>query len=190
MAPERKPAPRGTARERLIAAADELFRRDGIAATPVDRAVGRAGVATMTLYHHFAGKDGLVVAYLEHRHERWRQSWRAHTEAAESTMDKALSIFDALRAWADSGEVERGCAFVDAAAELTDREHPAWGVINRHKADLLARLTELTGSADAAERVLLLYEGALTGLLIGHLGDPVGQARAAARSVLDHSACG
>ncbi|WP_086826528.1 TetR/AcrR family transcriptional regulator [Allokutzneria sp. NRRL B-24872] len=188
MPTKRKPSPpRGTARERLIAAADELFRRDGITATPVDRAVGKAGVATMTLYHHFSGKDGLVVAYLEHRHERWSRNWADRTDAAESTMDKALSVFDALQAWADSGEVERGCAFVDAAAELTDREHPAWAVINRHKAELLARLTELTGSAEAGERVLLLYEGALIGLLIGHLDNPVGQARAAARIVLERA---
>ncbi|MFB9909441.1 TetR/AcrR family transcriptional regulator [Allokutzneria oryzae] len=185
MATKRKPAaPRGTARERLIAAANELFSRDGIAATPVDKAVSRAGVATMTLYHHFSGKDGLVVAYLEHRNEHWNASWAARIDRAKSTVDKVLAIFDALQAWADSGEMARGCAFVDAAAEITDRAHPAWAVIDRHKADLLARLTELTGSSRDAQRVLLLYEGTLTGLLIGHLDDPVGQARETARALL------
>jgi AcrR family transcriptional regulator len=60
MVTNRKSPPRGSARARLLAAADELFSQNGIAATPVDEAVRRAGVATMTLYHHFDGKDAAV----------------------------------------------------------------------------------------------------------------------------------
>lgn len=191
MAGKRKQeTPRGTARDRLIAAADALFTRDGIAATPVDRAVSLAGVATMTLYHHFDGKDGLVVAYLQYRHERWMKRWQHHVDQASSEMDRALAVFDALAEWAESGELERGCAFVDAAAEITDRGHPAWQVIELHKKDLRERLVELTRAAGAqdptttGDQLLLLYEGALTGLLIGHISNPVAAAHAVARGIL------
>src|SRR5215210_8149780 len=114
MAPRRRTSPpSGPARERLIAAADELFSRDGIAATPVDEAIRRANVATATLYHHFDGKDALVAAYLRHRHERWMRRWERHIAAAEDRAEALLSIFDALAEWEREGGAARGCAFVD-----------------------------------------------------------------------------
>lgn len=180
----------GNARTRLIAAADELFSRNGIAGTPVDEAVRRAGVATMTLYHHFDGKDALVAAYLRDRHERWMRSWESHIGAASDPIARLLSIFDALDEWARDGGAARGCAFVDAAAELSDRAHPAWREIDAHKRDLRNRLVELAGSAGladaggAADQLLLIYEGALSALLVGHVERPTAQARALAEALL------
>jgi|SRR5215218_1504880 len=171
------------ARDRLIAAADELFSRDGITATPVDEAVRRAGVATATLYHHFDGKDALVAAYLRDRHERWMRRWERHVAAAPDPTGALLAIFGALAEWEREGGATRGCAFVDAAAELSDRAHPAWAEISAHKEGVRARLAELaadTGHADAeelADRLLLLYEGALSALLVGYLEDPIARAR-------------
>ena len=193
MATRRKPTRMaGTARERLLAAADELFSRGGIAATPVDEAVRRAGVATMTLYHHFDGKDALVAAYLHERHARWMRRWNAHIDAATDPTDRLLAIFDALAEWADEGGAARGCAFVDAAAELSDRDHPAWSEISAHKADLRGRLVELANGAGRpepqrlADQILLVYEGALSGLLLGHVEEPVVQSRALAQALVDN----
>jgi AcrR family transcriptional regulator len=178
------------ARARLLAAADELFAANGIAATPVDEAVRRAGVATMTLYHHFDGKDALVAAYLRDRHERWMARWERHVEAAPDASGRLLAIFDALDDWARDGGAARGCAFVDAAAELSDRTHPAWREIEAHKRDLRDRLIELAraaGPADpegVADELLLIYEGALSAMLIGHVERPTAQSRAIAEAVL------
>jgi AcrR family transcriptional regulator len=185
-----RPRSPGPPRDRLITAADELFSRDGIAATPVDEAVRRAGVATATLYHHFDGKDALVAAYLHHRHERWMQRWQTHVAAAPDETGRLLAIFDALDEWAREGGAERGCAFVDAAAELSDRGHPAWGEISAHKDDLRRRLVELgqaAGHSDPprlADQLLLLYEGALSALLVGHVERPIAQSRALAAALL------
>jgi AcrR family transcriptional regulator len=178
------------ARTRLLAAADELFAVNGIAATPVDEAVRRAGVATMTLYHHFDGKDALVAAYLRDRHERWMRRWERHIAAAADPPAALLAIFDALDEWEREGGAARGCAFVDAAAELSDREHPAWSEISAHKEGVRARLVELAGDAghvDAkalADRLLLLYEGALSALLVGYLERPIAQAREVAEALV------
>lgn len=179
-----------SARARLLAAADELFSRQGIAGTPVDEAVHRAGVATMTLYHHFEGKDALVAAYLRDRHERWMQRWENHIGAASDPADRLLAIFDALDEWAKKGGAARGCAFVDAAAELSDRAHPAWGEIDAHKREVRDRLVQLAEAIDradpggVADQLLLIYEGALSALLIGHVERPTTQARAMARVLL------
>jgi AcrR family transcriptional regulator len=185
--PRTPPVP---ARDRLIAAADELFSRDGIAATPVDEAVRRAGVATATLYHHFDGKDALVAAYLHHRHERWMRRWEAHIATAGAPAGRLLAIFDAIGEWAEEGGAERGCSFVDAAAELSDRAHPAWTEIAAHKADLRRRLRELAADAGSddpahlADEIVLIYEGALSGLLVGHVDRPVARSRAIAEALL------
>ena len=186
-----KRRPRAPARDRLIAAADELFSRDGIAATPVDEAIRRAGVATATLYHHFDGKDALVAAYLHDRHARWMRRWDAHVAAAPDDAGRLLAIFDALDEWAREGGAARGCAFVDAAAEISDRDHPAWQEIAAHKADLRRRLTDLAeaaGHRDAealADRLVLLYEGALSALLVGHVEEPIAQSRAIAEALMN-----
>jgi AcrR family transcriptional regulator len=179
-----------SARVRLLAAADELFSSNGIAGTPVDEAVRRAGVATMTLYHHFDGKDALVAAYLRDRHERWMQRWESHISAASDPATRLLAIFDALDEWANEGGAARGCAFVDAAAELSDRTHPAWREIDAHKRDLRDRLVELAESIDradpggVADQLLLIYEGALSALLIGHIEHPTARGRAMAKALL------
>jgi AcrR family transcriptional regulator len=191
MAPRRRVrSPPAPARDRLIAAADELFSRDGIAATPVDEAIRRAGVATATLYHHFDGKDALVAAYLRDRHERWMRRWERHIAAAADPAAALLAIFDALDEWEREGGAARGCAFVDAAAELGDRDHPAWSEISAHKEGVRARLVEVAqdaGRSDAealADRLLLLYEGALSALLLGYLERPIAQARAVAEALV------
>jgi AcrR family transcriptional regulator len=190
MSSQPQPKERGTARARLLAAADELFSANGIAATPVDEAVRRAGVATMTLYHHFEGKDALVAAYLHERHARWMRRWARHVDAASDPDERLLAIFDALGEWAGEGGAARGCAFVDAAAELSDRAHPAWREIEAHKRDLRDRLEALAGSGGqtdpraVADRLLLIYEGTLSALLIGHVERPTAQGRAMAAALL------
>ena len=68
-----KTAERPSARERLLAAADELFYRDGVHSTGIDAVIEKAGVAKGSLYYIFGGKDELVAAYLRGRHERFRQ---------------------------------------------------------------------------------------------------------------------
>src|SRR3979409_2729127 len=59
-------------RDRLLAAADELFYAEGVHVVGIDRIVERAGVAKASLYSIFGSKDELVRAYLE-MHFRGRQ---------------------------------------------------------------------------------------------------------------------
>ncbi|WP_329584687.1 TetR/AcrR family transcriptional regulator [Kitasatospora sp. NBC_01250] len=57
---------RGTAgRAQVLAAAAELFTRDGYAATTTRAVAERAGLRQSTLYHHFASKDAILATLLE-----------------------------------------------------------------------------------------------------------------------------
>src|SRR5947199_10802499 len=51
-------------RDRILAAAGELFYRHGIRAVGVEAIAESAGTNKMTLYRHFASKDELVAEYL------------------------------------------------------------------------------------------------------------------------------
>src|ERR1700710_2478656 len=52
------------ARERIVSAAQQLFRDQGINATGMDQLCAVAEVSKRTLYQHFAGKDELIAEHL------------------------------------------------------------------------------------------------------------------------------
>ena len=60
-------AVRPSARERLLASANELFYNEGVHTVGIDRIIEQAGVAKASLYNTFGSKDELVRAYLETR---------------------------------------------------------------------------------------------------------------------------
>jgi AcrR family transcriptional regulator len=149
----------------LREAADSLFYERGIRATGVGAVAERAGVTKMTLYAHFASKDDLVVAYLEERDRRWRESLERRLAGEADPKERLLAVFDAYREWLVSGGL-RGCAYVNCAAEFPDREHPVRRMVREHKAGLRRRLSGLAAEAGAAdpetlaERLFVLLEGA------------------------------
>ena len=83
-----KNAARPSARERLLAAADELFYEEGVHTVGIDRVIEHAGVAKGSLYNTFGSKDELIRAYLEGRHARMAQRitgrWSATTRPANA----------------------------------------------------------------------------------------------------------
>src|SRR6478752_9418731 len=84
------------ARERLLAAADELFYEQGIHTVGIDRVIESAGVAKASLYSTFGSKDELVRAYLSERmqarQQRIERSIAAHTDPRA----QLIAIFDGL----------------------------------------------------------------------------------------------
>lgn len=154
-----------SARERLMAAAERCFEGRGINATGINDLIAEAGVARMSLYNHFASKDDVVVAYLEHRDADWRQRVEARLATVEDPRERVIAVLREYR-----GRVARvgfrGCLFVNAAAELPE-DHPGWEVIHRHKDSvrtLLRSLADEAGLADPgrlADELFMLAEGAI-----------------------------
>jgi TetR/AcrR family transcriptional regulator len=66
--------PERTARERLMAAAAELFAVRGYDATSVREIVERARVTKPALYYHFGSKEGIYLAMLEAPSARFKKS--------------------------------------------------------------------------------------------------------------------
>src|SRR5258708_20960428 len=68
-------------RERIVAAARDLFYRHGIRAVGVDAIAEAAATNKMTLYRHFASKDLLVAECL--------RRWAAEADAAWDEIARA-----------------------------------------------------------------------------------------------------
>src|ERR1700733_14035506 len=63
-------AQRDTRRQQILDAALRFFSRDGFHATTTADIVRESGVSQGTLYLYFAGKDDIVVALADDRHQR------------------------------------------------------------------------------------------------------------------------
>lgn len=178
-------AARGTARQRLAETAAEEIYRNGVTASGVDTIAARAGVSKPTLYTHFRSKTELVAAALEHQHATRRAQIEAHlgTLAGLDARDRLLALFGHL-AELQAATGHRGCAFIDAAAELTGEADDAPRAVAReHKAWWRGLLAELAGEAGAddpealGEELLLLIDGALSRTLVEQDTEPLARAR-------------
>lgn len=157
-------------KDRILDAADGLFYGQGIQAVGVDAVAASAGISKRTLYKHYPSKAELVAAYLARR--------TGQAIPFEGTpVEQILGLFDGLARWFGSKRF-RGCAFVNAVAELSgERQHPAIGVAAEHKARRLAQVRTLLqglGVDDAdrlAEQLMVLFEGAVAVSLVRG-GDP------------------
>ena len=116
-------AARQTARRKLLDTAADLFYREGIASTGVDRISEQAGVSKRSLYKHFASKDALVAATLVDHGQAIIDLYVPADDGEAPPRQKILAVFDALSRWSEAPDF-RGCPFVNAATELADPDHP------------------------------------------------------------------
>jgi len=165
-----QPKPRSDStpkRDHLIATAFRLFYRDGYRAVGIDTILAEAKLAKMTLYHHFASKDELIVAVLEQRSALVNEKVQAVLrEAGPSPRKRLLAYFARYEAFFSSKEFN-GCPFIRAVAEYPDIQSPVHQAVIRHKQRDIDTLQELVSGFDIAEpkpvaqQIALLIEGAL-----------------------------
>ena len=183
--------PSGSARDRLLDAADDLFYEEGIHSVGIDRVIERAGVAKATLYSTFGSKDELVRAYLARRHELWRARMLSGLERFDTPRERVLGVFDVLAETAAAPGF-RGCAFVNASAEAR-RGSAVEEASDAARADRRELFAELARDADVidpepfADAFMLLYDGAAVGSRMDHDPRAGATARALAQALLDSS---
>jgi len=187
------PSPTGGARAKLLAAAISLIREKGYAATSVDEVCGKAGVTKGAFFHHFASKDALAVAAVNH----WSELDHDHFAAApyhrfDDPLDSLLGYLDFRKAMLRGAAVEFSC-LAGTMIQETYETHPE--IRRACEACIVRHATEVESEiADAmklhhiratwtAESLALYIQAVLQGAFI--LAKAKGTAEVAAASV-DH----
>ena len=180
---------RRPARERLLAAADELFYEEGVNLVGIDRIIERAGVAKASLYDCFGSKEELIRSYLQQRFEARQARLSIWLARYATSREKILGIFEYVTEAVTRPDY-RGCPFARANAEARPGssfkavcdESRAWNLA------LFADLARQAGAADpvqAAQRLQLLYDGATISAHVDGSTTAAAAARALAEVVLD-----
>lgn len=177
-------------RDRLLDIAADLFYRDGFRAVGIDTLLAEAGLAKMTLYHHFSSKEELIVAALERRGRITREAILGAIAAAGTSPRKRLqAVFDWYQQRFASKDF-KGCTFIRAAGEYPDVKSPVHQVVARHKRlmgegiEAVLRDMEVGEPARLARQIHLLLEGAI--VTAHNFGDPavIKDAREAALTLI------
>ena len=140
-------------RERILAAAFELFLQQGVAATTIEDICERADVANRTFFNHFPTRQDMMRSLSERRLINLHDV--VFARAGEPVPDRLIGVFEDIgNALAKSGDtyreligemlatsdygVQRGAVFHDTFVELV-KEGVARGEVSaRHDAATLA----------------------------------------------------
>jgi AcrR family transcriptional regulator len=181
---------RTSARERLLAAANELFYSEGVQTVGIDRVIERAGVAKASLYNAFGSKEELVAAYLASRHDATATRLAEAIERFDDPRQKILAVFDAQAQQFEQPDFN-GCAFIAASTEA-----PPGGLVeqaaDQFRAWVRGMFTDLAQQLGAPDPVglgrqlHLVYDGAGLAARMDHRDPGIGpSARDAARALVN-----
>jgi TetR/AcrR family transcriptional repressor of nem operon len=109
-------------RDRILAAAAELFYRQGVAGTSLPDVRAAAGVSSSQIYHYFKDKKALTLAVIGYQTEA--------ILAGHCPLLVELDTIDGLRAWRDFvvGSQQQsmgGCPLGSLSSELADHDQVA-----------------------------------------------------------------
>ena len=153
-------------RERLLATADDLFRRHGVRGVGVELIAAEAGTNKMTLYRHFASKDELIAEWMRGIVAQKQAVWDEIVARYPDDPRAQLVTWSRRTATALEQMEERGSAILNALAELPEADHPARQVIDEHRRDEHRRIMDLCRRAEfpepelTADQFYFLLEGA------------------------------
>jgi AcrR family transcriptional regulator len=180
----------GAARERILAAASDLFLSEGILGSGVDRLIGASDVAKATFYRHFPSKDDVIVAWLRRPEARWIEEVLARLDREQgSALGRLLSFWDAVDAW-ERKRGYPGCPFLNTLVEIRDRHHPARAQIASFIAEVddffitNAREAGVPDAAGIGKQLRTLAMGTFMAMRLQRSSEPAKRARAAAVSLL------
>lgn len=151
-------------RQYILDVASDLFARQGINATSVDKIVAQAQVAKVTLYKYFTSKELLVVEYIRNQNAKlWNRvdASPKHEDAFLAFQAFVHSLLDMI------GEKDfQGFASINASVEFPESDSIVNQTSKEFSRTLRDKLTELAEQAgiknsdSLAMQLQLIIEGA------------------------------
>lgn len=167
MTPKAETPPVVLMRERILAAADDLFRRQGIRGVGVEAIAEAAGTNKMTLYRYFESKDELIAEWVRGIVAKKETEWDELSAAHRGDPQGLLKAWSRRLASKLADMEGRGSTIHNAIAELPEQDHPARRVLQSYKQrehKRVRRLCEEAGFQNpemAANLFYLMLEGAM-----------------------------
>jgi AcrR family transcriptional regulator len=179
------------ARDRLMAAANDLFYAEGIHTVGVDRIIEHAGVSRASFYNNFESKEQLIHTYLLGRHEGTTNRLNEAIAVHDDPRQKIFAVFDV------QADIFRQPGFNGCAFQAASTEAPAGGTIASDATDfrlwIRTMFVDLAGQAGAADperlgrQLHVLYDGAGLTARMDHDADIASATRAAVEVLLEAS---
>jgi AcrR family transcriptional regulator len=155
------PAP---TRQRLLDATTELLAEGGYAAATVAALTSRAGVASGTLYRHFASKEELFVEIFRTLSGRELDAMRAAAETASDPLDRLEAAIDAFARRALAEPRVAWALLAEPVDALVDAERLEY---RRRYRDLVVALLD-----DASPALAAAIVGGVGEALVGPTSSP------------------
>jgi AcrR family transcriptional regulator len=175
-------------RDRLLAAADELFYTEGVQTVGIERVVQRASASKKSLYVSFGSKEALIAAYLQGRRTSIQDHVCQGLARLNTPGECLLGVFDLLGQWFAAPGFN-GCPLLAASAEAVPG-----GLIEQARTDYrawvralfasLATQAELAEPAIVAAQLHLLYDAAVVAAKADADPNAAVTARAAASAII------
>ncbi len=138
-------------KDKILAAASELFFDKGFQAVSVDEIVIQAGISKMTLYRYFISKDQLVMEVLrQYEDEWWRWFEPAVKNLGNTPLKQLKAIFDLLAESIDQKEFQ-GSLFINARIFIADKFYPIFLFTESHRQRLQDFIANLVLAANFAK---------------------------------------
>lgn len=154
------------AKDRILLTAHDLFYRDGIRATGIDKVIAESGVTKVTFYRHFPSKNDLIRAFLEYRHRRW-MDWFADAIGRHGgkPCGGLMPLVPVLEEWF-CDPLYRGCAFINTVAELGGVLPDAVEICSMHKQDMVGVIAGLLPKNESRLRLAYAAATAIDGAIV------------------------
>ncbi|MBL4708962.1 MAG: TetR/AcrR family transcriptional regulator [Flavobacteriales bacterium] len=171
-------------RNKIIETASDLFYQNGYNSTGINEIIKEAGIAKATLYHHFKSKDEICIAYLEHKNSKFLFDIEAFAKQAPKGKQQVLALFDFLSVFFKTSEFN-GCWCINTISEIPRDEESIRSEIQKQKQKFIQLLeslvvdntSHLTNAESMAQKVYLLYEGAVSESHLHQESWPIQQAK-------------
>jgi AcrR family transcriptional regulator len=109
----------GDTKERLLAASEALFQRQGLAATGIKQILAEAEAPYSSLYHHFpGGKDALAAAAIRNAGRRYQQLVEEVWDPSPDVLTAVASVFEGAAATLEETDFAVACPIATVALEV------------------------------------------------------------------------
>jgi AcrR family transcriptional regulator len=176
--------------QRILAAAFDLFYRQGYRATGINQVIAQSGVAKASFYDHFPSKDDLLLAYARETAAREVVEMRQYVETFTTPRERFFAPLRMLCPWFESSDY-RGCPFQNLMAEAPPDHWRVRDVARQHQENLRRILHGLSrdlirsepalahlDATELADTYLLLLNGAIAAAVAYRQPWPVDKAMA------------